>query len=391
MQAEAGSSTSESRLAVESSSRKEQEETASTANEGGVPISEREASFKTVSSRTLAIPPATLERFRVTAFEALSSEPDTHASHSADSDDKGESLDVYTPPESSSPPQQRSSVVESWQSTSSSSTAKSSTGAHGHPSASCSHPIHDHKSSVNIQAEWAPFTNIKFTPSSPPAHHPGLNEARKQPSEHERGFEAYARRSLPKHSVDGLDVLRALSLQEPQQRMGSRALGDNHGPLASIPRQCIPYKCLRTSRDRWHEVALPFHVTRTDEAGHSQQLVVFDVDNFFIYAFALDERVSALRETAAPDYHNGHDRSCATCEPCEIDQDIPRNGHEFAAGGVNPLDDHQDLTSGQGGVSISECAGPMLYQVCCPKCHGRGWLKGKETTRKINRGAGHRR
>lgn len=390
MQAEAGSSTSGSRLAVESSHRKEQEETASTANEGGVPISERDASFKILSSRAMPIPQATLERFRVTAFEALSSESDTCASHPSDSDEKGESLDVYTP-EVASPPQQRSSVIESGQSNSSLSTANSSTAAHWHPSPSYSNPIHDNKSSVNVQAEWAPFTNITFTPSSPPAHHPDLDEARMQPSEYERAFEAYARRFLPNHSVEGLDILRTLSLQEPQQRMCKPTLGDNHGPLASIPRQCTPFKCLRTSRDRWHEVVLPFHVTRTDEAGHSQQLVVFDVDNFFIYAFALSDGVSALRETAAPDYHDGHDRSCATCEPCEIDQDIPPDDHEFAAGGVNSLDDHQDLQSSQGGVNISDCAEPMLYQVCCPKCHGRGWLKGKEATRKINGVAGHRR
>jgi len=42
-------------------------------------------------------------------------------------------------------------------------------------------------------------------------------------------------------------------------------------------------------------VTLPFHISQVDERGQYQQLFVFDVDAFYVYAFLLVEDVAELQ------------------------------------------------------------------------------------------------
>lgn len=151
-------------------------------------------------------------------------------------------------------------------------------------------------------------------------------------------------------------------------RIGRPPYNPPHLPANVVPRQCIPYRGARTTSDRWDEVTLPFHISRVDETGQYQQLFVFEVDAFYVYAFLLVDDIAELSDGSELDeiYDDGtwgqglaeedaHDTVGIDHDP-SLDQD---------AGSVSPCG-VVEVTNGDDGK-------PDLLDIICARCHGRDW------------------
>jgi hypothetical protein len=262
----------------------------------------------------------------------------------------------------------------------------SSTGSHRPWTESHLDPVDDHER--YIQSGEQSSSNSAFSP--PPLRGPYLSILHPPmlPFHEDRAFDGYAPQFSQPHSTNRPRVMRGLNHHEDQQeptRTGGRSPYSAHRPTMVIPRQCIPYKGLRTATDRWHEVVLPFHISRVDEAGRYLQLVVFDVDNFHLYAFALVDDISVLRdgdESEEDDDNHIIDQTSATME------DVPG---EDSADGNESLHQRERFQDALEEIQVANREEPELYNVCCSECHGRGWLKVDGTNDGGKRASVHRR
>lgn len=212
--------------------------------------------------------------------------------------------------------------------------------------------------------------------------------ANEAPLDHQT-YGGYTRQLGRPQSPGRPHAVRGLHHHEYQQiptRTGGRSPYSPHRSAMAIPRQCIPCKGLRTTTDRWHEVPLLFHISRIDESSRSQQLVVFDVDNYYLYAFALANDISVLRGGSEPDEEEDCDHLIDQTSATEEDV-----SDKVSADGNESLHQHERFQDALEEVQAIECEEAELYDVCCSECHGRGWLKGDDTNVDVRRVSVHHR